>query len=159
MEVGASSYECSITYGGSKAFSEIESLNVANFLKKHSNSIKLYLTFHSYGQYILYPWGFTSSLPENVDELDGLAHEVEKAISSVDGTRYSIGSSTNVLYPAAGGSDDWAKGVAGIPLAYTIEMPGGGPNGFDPPASLIQPVCTETWEGIKVFANYIKNKY
>lgn len=159
MEVGADSDECSIVYGGKKAFSEVESRNVANFAAKYKDNIKLYLTFHSYGQYILYPWGYTSAYPENVEELDSLGHKVDEAISKVYGTRYTVGSSTNTLYPAAGGSDDWVKGVAGVPLAYTIELPAGGNSGFDLPPSRLNEVCTETFEGIKAFHKHIEDNY
>lgn len=158
MESGADSYECSITYGGKYAFSEIESVNVANFISKHNN-IRLYLTFHSFGQYILYPFGYDSVFPSNKDELDSLGHKVDKAISSVYGTRYTVGSSATALYPAAGGSDDWAMAVGGVALSYTVELPAGGSNGFDLPPTQIQRICTETFAGIKAFHNHIETNY
>lgn len=117
------------------------------------------MTFHSYGQYLLYPWGYTDSLPDDAHELNGLAVRVEKAIREIRGTRYKIGSSTNVLYAAAGGSDDWAKAVAGIQLSYTIELPGGGSSGFDLPPSKILKVVSETFEGVKVYQRYIQEKF
>ena len=36
------------------------------------------------------------------------------------GRGYTVGSAAKVLYPAAGGSDDWAFGGAQIPYSYTI---------------------------------------
>lgn len=154
-ETGASSYECDETYAGPSAFSEPETAALRDLVEKYSENIKLYLTFHSYGNYLLYPWGYTSDLPDDVDELDALAQAVGAAIASVSGTRYTIGSSTNVLYAAAGGSDDWVKGVGNVQLSYTIELPGGGIWGFDLPASQIIDVCVETFEGVKVYHNYI----
>ena len=56
---------------------------------------------------------------------------------------------------AAGGSDDWAKGVAGIQLSYTIELPGGDGYGFDLPASYIPQVGHHQMEAVRVFANYV----
>jgi len=52
--------------------------------------------------------------------------------------KYTVGSSATTLYPAAGGSDDWAKGIAGIKYAYTIEMGDTGRYGFVLPAKFIQ---------------------
>lgn len=49
-----------------------------------------------------------------------------------------MGSSATTLYPAAGGSDDWAKGIAGIKYSYTIEMGDTGRYGFVLPARFIQ---------------------
>lgn len=57
--------------------------------------------------------------------------------------------------------------VAGIELAYTIELPptmtlpyvrNKGYYGFSPPPSLIEPVGRETFEAFKVFAQYVENK-
>lgn len=159
METGASSQECSETYAGSQAFSEPETAALRDYVLEHAHHIKLYLTFHSYGQYLLYPWGYTSALPEDADELHALATRVNAAIAAVAGTRYTIGSSTNVLYPAAGGSDDYVKGVGGVALSYTIELPGGGTWGFDLPTSRILPVVRETFEGIRVYQAYVEEKY
>ncbi|GLV45589.1 uncharacterized protein CBL_02609 [Carabus blaptoides fortunei] len=157
-EVGTSDDECSDIYSGPKAFSEAETSALRDFALNNQGKFQLYLTFHSYGEWLLYPWGWTSALPENVDELDSLAHDVNDAIRAVRGTNYVIGSSTNVLYPAAGGSDDYMMAVAGIPLSYTVELPGRG-GGFSPPASEIKGVVEETFEGVKVYGQYIANKY
>lgn len=37
-----------------------------------------------------------------------------------------VENSAVLLYAAAGAGDDWAKGSAGIELAYTVELPDGG---------------------------------
>ncbi|KAF2892103.1 hypothetical protein ILUMI_14070 [Ignelater luminosus] len=84
---------------------------------------------------------------------------VALTIRTVQGTIYKVGTSTNVLYAAAGGSDDWVKGVAGIELAYTIELPGGGSEGFDPPPEQIPSIVTETWAGVKGYHHYIQGKF
>lgn len=60
--------------------------------------------------------------------------------------------------PAAGGSDDWAMGKAGINLSYTFELPGGN-YGFLLPASEIKAVGTETFEAIKQIHQYVTSKY
>lgn len=159
METGASDYECDETYAGPSAFSESETSALRDYINANKADLKLYLTFHSYGQYLLYPWGYTSALPSDAAELQSLGESVDDAIASLFGTRYEIGSSTNVLYAAAGGSDDWAKGVGGIELSYTIELPGGGSVGFDLPPSRITPVVQETWLGVKVYHDYILNKF
>lgn len=121
--------------------------------------MKLYLTFHAYGNLLLYPWGFTTKYPKNREQLHSLAVKVNEAIKSVRGTSYQIGSSTNVLYAAAGGSDDWFMGVNGVPLTYTMELPGGGFQGFDLQEKKIKPIVRETFQGIKVFAKYIRQTY
>lgn len=54
-EVGASMNGCSETYAGSKPFSEMETQALATFIERFDN-IKLYLSFHSYGQLLLFPY-------------------------------------------------------------------------------------------------------
>jgi len=59
--------------------------------------------------------------------------------------------------PAAGGSDDWAKGGAGVAQSFTIELPFGGPGGFDMPPADIAKTVKQVFEGLKVFAKYAKS--
>ncbi|XP_044252922.1 carboxypeptidase B-like [Tribolium madens] len=158
MESGASNWECSDTYAGKTAFSEVETQNLKNFLLKTPN-IEAYITLHSYGQYFLYPWGYIDKLCDNWEELDQLAHTMDDAISAVNGTRYTIGGSTATLYAAAGASDDWSMGVRNVSIVYTWELPGGGTYGFDMPPERIEGVVVESFEGVKVLADFVaKNR-
>lgn len=104
---------------------------------------------------MLYPWGWTSQYPPNRSQLHSVATAANEAVMAVRGTKYTIGSSTNVLYAAAGGSDDWMMEMCKVPLSYTIELPGGGSMGFDPPPSKIRGHVEEMFEGIKSFAKYV----
>lgn len=70
------------------------------------------------------------ALPATWKDIDEVAQAGAAAIKSATGTKYTVGSSTNVLYAAAGGSDDYAFAVANIPVAITMELPAGG-SGFD----------------------------
>lgn len=56
---GASSNHCSDTYAGPKAFSEPEAVVIRDLIHSYSNRGIMYLTIHSYGSYVLYPWGWT----------------------------------------------------------------------------------------------------
>lgn len=59
-EVGASSDPCAETYRGRSGFSEPETVALKGVLEEIKIECKFYLTLHSYGQYLLYPWGYTS---------------------------------------------------------------------------------------------------
>lgn len=100
-----------------------------------------------------------SDLPENWKEIDDLAQAGGKAIRDATGTKYTIGSSTNVLYAAAGGSDDYALGAIGIPFSLTMELPRGGVAGFDPPPTSIEKLVSETWIGIHAMGRHIAKYY
>ncbi|KAJ8684202.1 hypothetical protein QAD02_019994, partial [Eretmocerus hayati] len=153
--VGASSDPCSEIYAGSAPFSEPETAALRDFILARKGQIKAYVTLHSYGNYFLHPWGFTSDLPENEPTLRCVAERAVDELTQVRGTAYEIGSSTNVLYAAAGGSDDWAMAIGKAELSYTIELPGGR-YGFAPPPSEIIPVGQETFKAIQVIAQYIE---
>nr|P04069.1 RecName: Full=Carboxypeptidase B [Astacus astacus]prf//1004229A CPase B [Astacus astacus] len=158
-EVGASDSPCSDIYAGPEPFSEVEMRNVRDQILEYAANIKVYLTFHSYSQLWMYPWGFTSDLPDDWQDLDTLATNAVDALTAVHGTRYEIGSSTNTIYAAAGGSDDWAKGEGGVKYAYTIELRDTGNYGFLLPENQIIPTGEETFEGVKVVANFVKDTY
>lgn len=60
----------------------------------------MYLTFHSYGQYWLIPFGYdVMSYPSDYEELKKLA---VKAASKCKKYPYTVGNSADLLYPAAG---------------------------------------------------------
>lgn len=121
-ENGASSNPCADTFAGTKAFSEPETMNIANHIWNNRNNMLVYIALHSYSQLWLTPWGFTRELPPDYDDLYTKARRAADAVEKVYGTRFRVGSSTRILYAAAGGSDDWAKGAAGVPYAYTVEL-------------------------------------
>jgi hypothetical protein len=69
LEGGSSGNGCDDTFHGGAAFSEVESQAVRDSLLAVAAQTKCYLTFHSYGQYWLTPWGYTSALPSDYNEL------------------------------------------------------------------------------------------
>lgn len=77
-----------------------------------------------------------------------------QAIRKTGGSQYKVGSSSGLLYPAAGGSDDWAKSL-GIKYTYTIELSDTGRYGFVLPASYIEPVARENLAALRVLASQV----
>ncbi|XP_063243654.1 carboxypeptidase B-like [Bacillus rossius redtenbacheri] len=154
-EAGASDDPCADTYAGPRAFSEPESTAVAQFLLDHKDRVRLYLSLHSYAQMWLMPWGFTGRQPADHGDLYALGRRAVSALSSVAGTDYKLGSTQTMLYPTSGGSEDWAKGVAGIKYAYTVELPDQGEHGFMLPASRILPTGKETFAAIRALARAV----
>lgn len=49
-------------FRGGRAFSEPESRAIRDFILARRRDIKMYLTLHSYGQMVLYPWGYDRSV-------------------------------------------------------------------------------------------------
>lgn len=99
-----------------------------------------------------------SDLPENWRDIEEIARVGAAAIKTATGTEYTVGSSTNVLYAAAGGSDDYACAKAKIPISITMELPSLG-NGFHPPQSKIKELASEAWIGIKAMVEKVMDKH
>ncbi|KAG8009496.1 Carboxypeptidase B [Nibea albiflora] len=157
--LGASSNPCSDTFCGYSPESEIEVKNVANFIRRNKSIIKAYITIHSYSQLLLFPYSYTYDLAADHSELLKVAQGASAALRSLYGTRYTSGPGATTIYPAAGGSDDWAYDL-GVKYSYTFELRDTGRYGFLLPESQIKPTCEETMLAVKYIAAYVqKNLY
>jgi hypothetical protein len=113
----------------------------------------MYITMHSFGSMILYPWGHNGTLSNNALALHTVGVAMADAIfdlSLPSFRRYTVGNSVQVIgYPASGAAEDWAHSI-GVGLTYTYELPGlsSGLNGFALPPQYIEQVSRETWAGL-----------
>ncbi|XP_006258108.1 carboxypeptidase B isoform X1 [Alligator mississippiensis] len=152
--VGASKRPCDDTYCGSAPESEKETKALADFIRKHLSTIKAYLTIHSYSQMLLFPYSYTYDQAKNHNELDALAGAAVKELATLYRTKYIYGPGATTIYPAAGGSDDWAYNE-GIKYSFTFELRDAGRYGFLLPESQIEATCEETMLAVKYIANYV----
>ena len=128
------------TYVGPRAFSEPETQAVRDLIGREL--FRGVITYHSYSQLILYPWGYTFTPivdPTDLEKTPKLAQRMADLIKGVHGAVYTPEQSSS-LYPTAGDTTDWSYGTYGIP-SYTIELrptdlAGGG---FILPPDQIQP--------------------
>jgi len=149
-EAGTSPNPCAETYPGPRPFSEPETKALAKFIDGFDN-VKLYLSFHSFGQYILFPYGHTRRPSPNHGDLTKVGQAAGQAISKRYGTRYKVGSIAATLYLAAGATIDWVYAANNITLPYTFEFRGTGNSlsGFILPADQIIPNSLEFIDGLK----------
>ncbi|MEE6500955.1 hypothetical protein FKM82_004009 [Ascaphus truei] len=153
-DIGSSDDPCSEIYCGTAAESEKETQNVANFIRRHVDSIKAYITVHSYSQMLLYPFSYTFKHAPNCEELDNISKGAVSALQNLYGTKYIYGPSATTIYPTAGSSDDWAY-TQGIKYSFTFELRDRGKHGFLLPESKIKETCKETMLAVKYIANYV----
>ena len=66
------------------------------------NSLQLYMTIHSYGQYFMYPWGHQKIDVGDWKHLHSLAEAANEGFKSKGGYSYQIGSAAKMLYEASG---------------------------------------------------------
>ncbi|CAK1555695.1 unnamed protein product [Leptosia nina] len=144
-------------YRGPEPFSEPESCAMRDFLSKSGISFKIYITLHSYGQIILFPFAYRDELcPDYVRLLEG-ASIMSKAIYECSGNTYKVGISRDVMYGAAGTSNDWCYGAAGIPYCYLIELRS-KKHKFKLPEEEIQETGKEILSCVKALMEFIDEK-
>lgn len=132
--VGASSSAYSDTYHGTGPFSEPEACAMRDFAKAHK--ITASISFHSYSELILYPYGYGYNIPNPDEEI---FIKLAKGMAKFSG--YNPQNSAE-LYPAMGDSDDWFYGNQNI-LCFTFELG----RTFVPSESEIPSICKKNSDG------------
>ncbi|KAF6801012.1 zinc carboxypeptidase a [Colletotrichum sojae] len=148
---GASTNPCSETYKGAAPGDtpEIRGLKAQVDALSASRGIRFYIDFHSYGQYILWPYGYDCNYVGPGDAaLRTMAQRGATGIRGVSGSSYTIGNACRALYATTGDSTDYIHGVAKSTYTYTLELRDRGTYGFSLPASQIQATVRETWAGV-----------
>lgn len=125
---GSSGNPCDVTYMGPSPASEPEVQTYTNYLTRlflnppdsdvsrgaSGERTGLVISLHSYGDLVLFPWGWTTELPPDFAGLRTL------------GRKFGFFNGYQVLpavelYVTSGGEIDWAYGVLGVP-AYVFEL-------------------------------------
>ncbi len=133
---GSSGFPSSETYRGASAFSAPETQRIRDFINSRvvggKQQIKTSITFHSYAQLVLWPYGYTyTDVPNDMNQDDhNVFVTMGQAMAQSNG--YTPQQASD-LYITDGTTDDWAYGVHKI-FMYTFEM---GSNTFYPPGSQI----------------------
>jgi carboxypeptidase T len=144
---GSSSDTSDETYHGPAPFSEPETRIVRDLVTgpNRLGQLRGLVTYHSYSQLILYPWGYTE---ETAPSSDGMRLQSEKyrdLITAAGGVSYTA-EQASALYLTNGDTTDWAWKVTNNTVpALTVELrpldDSGG--GFILPESQIEPTWNE----------------
>uniref|UniRef100_T1K979 Peptidase M14 domain-containing protein n=1 Tax=Tetranychus urticae TaxID=32264 RepID=T1K979_TETUR len=148
-KIGSSRNPCKENYCGPKPNSEPETRSLVNYYKKLDSEpgecTLLYFTIHSYGQWILWPYGFTKNPPKNLELLETVGQEAINRVNRNIGRRLYRGGQTAQAYKYAssGGSDDWVYSRGFADIAITFETRDNGQYGFLLPPELIVPAAQD----------------
>ncbi|MCP4748456.1 MAG: zinc carboxypeptidase [Desulfobacteraceae bacterium] len=121
---GSSPFISDMTYRGPSAASEPETMAVVDFINKHD--FKFSISYHTYSNLILYPWGWqvkTTSFDDPIFVAQAGTDESPAIWDSILDQGYDPGVSAD-LYISNGDFTDWTYGQAGIP-SYTVELTSG----------------------------------
>lgn len=113
---GSSKDPSSDVYMGPSAFSEPETAAIKKFVEDRPN-IKVLLSYHTFSELILYPWGHKYDGIENKTDLAAY-EKMARRMAQWNG--YTPQQSSD-LYIASGDTTDWAYGAHGI-FAFTFEL-------------------------------------
>lgn len=155
---GSSGNTGSETYKGPQAFSEPETKAIKSYIENHQNITTL-LTFHTFSELILYPWGHKYS---GIDVTrDQQVHKV-MAEKMAEWNNYRP-LQASALYQASGDTTDWAYGEHKI-ISFTFELDPtnsgwGGSDGFYPGAGVIPAVQQKNLEPVLYLLQYADNPY
>lgn len=135
---GSSGNPANEAYRGAAPFSEPETAALRNFLR--SRQFKAALNYHSYGNLMIYPFGYEAI--ESPDSL--LFRDFAREATKMNGYNYGTGAQT-VNYVANGDADDWMYGEQTEKpkiISSTIEV-GNYEDSFWPSPSRIIPLAEE----------------
>lgn len=163
--MGSSGDPNSEIYQGPKPFSESET----SVIKGIADSVPLIgcITYHTFGELILYPWGYSTSTPTFKDNLEEIAVGMARLSGPPNDGDYADRPYANEfdyvpmqganLYETAGECCDYLFATHGT-IAFTIEM-GSTKQGFDPPDSEISPTLQQVMPFNFYFLDEVPKKF
>ncbi len=158
---GSSTSGSSDVFMGTKPFSEPESQAIKAYVESNTN-ITILLSFHTFSELILYPWGHKYDSISDANDLK--VHEtMAKTMSAWNG--YTPQQSSD-LYIASGDTTDWSYGEHRI-ISFTFELdPKAGfmnqidpKKGFYPGQSVIQSVFDKNLKPVLYMIDLADNPY
>ena len=154
-EGGSTPDPCGQTYRGEAPGDtpENQALDILSArLSKKGKGIRSFIDFHSYGQLVLTPYGFScdplpESLPRMLEVAGGTANAIMAA--STRNSTYEFGPGCQILYFSTGNSRDHHYGVHGANHSWTLKLSPEDSSGgwFVLTLAQIWPVVKEQWAG------------
>jgi hypothetical protein len=133
-------------YCGPGPTSELENQAIRSIFL--NNNICATISYHTYGEEVMWPWGYTSGQTPDNTYMASVGTQIAQKITLQGGSGTYDPHQSNGLYPTIGDTIDWAYGYSHYvqgraTFAYTIEAC----NEFHPPASALNQICTENYHG------------
>lgn len=127
---GSSGNRYSQSYRGSSPASEPETNALMNLVARIRPVFSI--SYHSYSEMVLYPYGCSGKHSENRKIVAGIGKEIAERLPSDDNPRkhYRFGTPWEILYAVDGGDIDWMHHEYGV-LPYVIEL-NSSRQGFQP---------------------------
>ncbi len=165
-DIGSSPSQCSETYRGDRPFSELETQAIRDLILDEAHNFNVAVSYHSYGQLVLFPWGYTNEHTPDHDTFQAMAD----SMAAYNG--YTAGPGYATIYNTNGDFDDWMYGDLvitggldpGTPVTekdriYSFTLEVGTTFIYDPPGNKLRTIPRENL-GPNLFAiEYADNPY
>jgi len=154
---GSSPTPSSDTYRGPSAFSEPETTAIRNLMI--SSNFDFALDYHSYGEYIIVPWGYISGSQSHTEE-HAYFMSIANGMNALLNNRYRCGTTIETVgYLVNGGSTDYHYGERTEKnkfYGWCFEVNTSAQGGFGPADTYIEPTVTEHFTVFLWFLNYMR---
>jgi carboxypeptidase A len=157
LEGGSSTNPCTDTFAGNQSFSEPETLAMSQLYTRISPKTEMYLSLHSYGQLILFPYGYTNARIPQYNEYMRIARAASEALALKFNTRFVYGNVVDETFIQSGSSLDWVKGVHNTNLTLWYELRDTGASGFVLPPDQIIPSSQEFLDSLLELVKQLRN--
>jgi hypothetical protein len=133
-------------YCGPDSFSEVETQAIRDVFLQ--NNITASISWHTYGELVMWPWGYTPTYAPDQSYLKEVGQQIASKISKQSGSGTYTPQQACTLYPTTGDTDDWAYGysnyILGRPtFSYTIESC----SDFHPSEGYLDQIISENFDG------------
>lgn len=122
-----------------------------------SRIINAYMSYHSYGELLMWGWGYTQAPIPDVETASRFGNRMASMVNRIDGGTYTPGQVSSVLYYTSGASEDWLYSwmhwVAGVAnLSYVTEV---GYSFY--PTQVLDSICRCNFNALKYLAQLTRD--
>lgn len=133
-------------YCGPSPFSEFETQAMRDIFL--NNDICASISWHTYSELVMWPWGYTPSYAPDQNYLMQVGQQIAQRITHQSGSGTYTPQQSCTLYPTTGDTAEWAYGYSHYVLGrttftYCIEAC----STFHPSESYLNQICKENCEG------------
>ncbi len=122
--------------------------SILSWANSLNNNISASITFHTYGETVMWPWGYTGSQTPDNTYLSSVGQQIAQRIAVQQGSGNYNPHQSYGLYPTVGDTIDYMYGYSHYvqgraTFVYCIESC----NDFHPSSSYLNQICKENCEG------------
>lgn len=144
----------SAIFCGAYANSGDETRALTMYAKSHI--CNAYMTYHSYGEVLMWPWGWTGDPSPDAALYGQVGNLMANQIQRLGGGTYGRGSVYSAIYPVSGSSLDWfyswSHWVGGIAsLSFTTELG----TEFYQPVNDLDNIVRENFKALQYLASFL----